>query len=128
MPDDVLPILERIRQNLLEVVGGITPDAGYQCTVLVDEPNRLGELVGDGVRVAATLTLGLAQWNPEIQCNNLKEWVQEFLISFECAPPEAADPAAQLSADRLRIIAQCDIEKAIDADPHRGGLAANTIV
>ncbi|HSZ58511.1 MAG TPA: putative Ig domain-containing protein [Tepidisphaeraceae bacterium] len=123
-----LPLIERIRQNILQVVGDISVEQGYQCNCYSTEPDRLGEVGTDGITVVADVQLGGAQWNRELQCNNIQCWIQEFEIIATCAQPEPGPSGSPpIPADQLVLIVRADIEKALQLDPHRGGLAANTL-
>jgi len=125
-----LPVLELIRQNILATLGGISTSRGFQTNVIVTEPTREARPNTDGILVAVDVQLGPAEYNPEhSSCNNLVEWGQVFDLVFNCAQGQSnpANPATAIPADRMVILARSDIEKALDADPHRGGFAANTL-
>lgn len=113
-----VPVLERIRQNLLQTIGQITPPA-YSFTGLATEEDRLGTVTGDGVIVVC---LGGADWNKEVEAAGLIEWIQEFIfLGYSVQSETLAVPW-----DGLNIQRYAEIDKAIYADPYRGQLAHDT--
>ncbi len=127
MPDsntpESQPILEKIRLDLIETVGRISPLTGYTITGIAGEPTRLGTATGSVANVAIDVMLGESDWNRDIQYITCIEWMQEFLFLATYTLPEDTT----ISADQLAIFVRSDIEKAVDEDPYRGGWAGDTL-
>jgi hypothetical protein len=116
------PVLELIRQNLLDTVSAVSPATGYTVNVIGVEPARLGEPTTDGASVTVEVMLGESDYK-DYQNSNVIEWVQEFLFVATCTVVEDST----VSADQLVIYVRSDIEKALDADYTRGNLAHDTV-
>ena len=114
-----VPVLERIRLNLLKTIGQISPP-NFSFTAIATAPDRLGTVSGDGVVLVA---LGSADWNKEVEAAGLIEWLQEFIfVGYTVQSETLAAPWDQQS-----ILRYADIDKALYADPYRGNWAHDTL-
>lgn len=114
-----VPVLERIRQNLLKTIGEIAPP-NFSFTAIATEPDRLGEVTGDGVVIVA---LGDASWNKEVEAAGLIEWLQEFTFTGYTQQSETL----YVPWDGENIRRYADLDKALYADPYRGNWAHDTL-
>ncbi len=118
------PIVEQIAVDLAETLEGITAAAGYAVTVSeVIRPRRTGVeaspanygiilLQGDEDAVD-----GAAVTNPPA-----RQWRQLFQMDLYLRISDASDTPI----DTLCNLFACEVERAVLADPTRGGLAIDT--
>jgi hypothetical protein len=128
MPDALDPVIERIAQDLLDTLEGITTAAGYRYTLIAEraKPN-LGNRRRDGL---AVLVQGDAKRINEDDDSptgrgpayDHDEWWAAFAVVLTAMETEAStDPI-----DKRMNVMRSDVEKALAVDPTRGGLAILT--
>lgn len=94
-----LPVVELIRQDLLNAVGLISINDGYNIDAVAYDPKRLGTPINDGEQVVIDVLLGDEDFQ-DLLCNSVVEKVQEFLFVATTNQPEDAEA----NADALNLI------------------------
>jgi hypothetical protein len=119
MTDDQLPIVERIARNLLTAVAGITTNAGYSFDARAER----------SVVIPSAPTHGLVQLfqldpavdgDPAWPRATHLGWLQTFVFAVYLQISESAT----IPLEQVLNLAKCDVERAVMADPRRGGLCS----
>lgn len=115
-------IRERIRDNILTTLAGISTSSGYANTVTVEARRQWGNDPADRKLVvyqAEGSEMDVAQQN-----NRAKQWSQRFAV--ECYALESETSTTAID-DRINTLL-ADVEKALMVDYGRGGLAIDTSI
>lgn len=114
------PIVEQIAENLVETLRSIRLSNGYHQDVTVERRLLAGNHVRDNLIV-------VFQNDPPKQDEapvQRIEWMQPFMCLCYCIESEKSSVAIDKRLNRIRS----DVEKAVMANPSRGGIAIDTII
>lgn len=125
MADALFPVLERIVQNIVEALENVSTAAAADRSLTVERPKpSLGNRSRDALAVV-TMSNPKLVGDPEGGAAYLMaEWLQPFGIILTVVESEQSD----VSIDERLNVLRSDVEKALLADPHRGGLAIDTLL
>jgi hypothetical protein len=119
------PIIEQILANVATTVDGITVGAGYQQTLNAVRPTRL-DLESNTIPNNGTVVVVCEDTQPgTVNAGNPAR--QEWEIMVSCIAYVIASDAVTTPIDTLINRVRADIEKALQVDHTRGGLAINTM-
>jgi hypothetical protein len=114
-----LPVLEQIAENVEAALRQVRIINGYNCDASVIRRSVAGDPQDDNVLI-------VTQGDPPKQDDtpqDVMEWMQPFLVMCWVRESESST----IPIDRRLNLLCCDVEKAMMVDPHRGGLAIDTI-
>lgn len=114
-----VPISEKIVQNVLEVLAGVSTAAGYQSDLLVE---RLDTANGNSPRDGLCV-VGAAEPIPQ---DNAPLMHHEFLLTLGVRVYAIESEASGLTTDARLAALAADVRRALTRDLHRGGYAVNT--
>ena len=120
------PIIEQILLDVVETVNGITTDNGYQQDLTAVRPTRL-DLDDEGPGDDGTVVVVHSDPEPDAEHSNAgnparQAWSLGLVLVAYVIPSDAAATPIDTLINRVRA----DIEKALQVDPTRGGLAVWT--
>jgi len=121
VPSAVQSVLERIAEQVLDTVTGVTETAGYQVTVSPRRPTRMDWQDVNPLDKKAILVLD-GQREAEEPAVNTDDRVATFAVYVLSMPAESDTTAAETYCNRIAAA----ITQAMLADWTRGGLAEDT--
>jgi hypothetical protein len=117
-----VPVSERISENIVETLKGVSAAAGFNVDLDVErydtrgnDPGHYKTIVSDGADAEADdadTPLGFKRWRRPYD-------IYVFVVESEASP---------VAYDTLANVARADVERALMADVTRGGWAQNTEV
>ena len=117
------PIIEQILLDVVDTVNGITTGAGYQQTLTAVRPTRQ-DLDDEGPVDNGTVLVVFSDPEPDAEHSNAgnparQAWMVQLVLVAYVIPSDASETPIDTLINRVRA----DIEKALQADHTRGGLA-----